>query len=103
MSNMIARKPLISSRKKGQLLPVLQEKEYATAIKLGLIDSILELQEKESKEYATSIKLVKEAHELLNEGKYKIRSENVLQDENRSVDQMACIVKTLEKNEIVHI
>jgi hypothetical protein len=49
---------------------------------MGLIASILELQEKESKEYVTTIKLVKEAHELLNDEKYKIRSENVLQDVN---------------------
>jgi hypothetical protein len=90
-------------KKQGQLLPVLQEKEYATAIKLGLIASIFELQEKESKEYATTIKLVKEAHELLNDEKYKIRSENVLRDENRPANHMSCIVKTLEKKETIRI
>jgi hypothetical protein len=90
-------------KKQGHLLPVLQEKEYATAIKLGLIDSTHELQEKESKEYATAIKLVKEAHELLNDEKYKIRSENVLRDENQPADHMACIAKTLEKKETIRI
>jgi hypothetical protein len=37
----------------------------------------------EEEEYATTIKLVEEAHKLMNDKKYKISRETVLRDENK--------------------